>query len=280
MSQNFVIPLLTGYLGFSLEDIKPERDFPARDIFYGRKKISSKDLPESQRPDYVICIKDFSNPKFVLESKAPNENLEKHLKQLQSYALGVGVNFLVITNGISLRIYDVNNLIFMAKNIEDLDLNFDIVKRILCREVQAASSPIEIIKNIDLDKALGKTSIEEEKRRLQLRISDFQEYLKNVKEEFQDWQIPREFQTLFSKIEQYPPDKLHRFKIYGISKISIRDEKNYTLAEIDQKFNTPIKIFIGPSGIGKTTLLKYIAYLKAKDCLNLHTVEIPIYISS
>lgn len=281
VSQNFVIPLLTGYLGFSSEDIKPERDFPARDIFYGRKKISSKDLPESQRPDYVICINDISNPKFVLESKATNEKLAKHLKQLQSYALGVGVNFLVITNGVGLRIYDVNILIFEAKNIEELDLNFDTFKSLLCKEVQARDSPIEIIKRIDIDKALGKSSkqlIEEEKRKQQLKISDFQEYLKNVKEEFQDWQIPREFQTLFSKIEQYPPDKLHRFKIYGISKISIKDEKNYTLAEIDQKFNTPIKIFIGPSGIGKTTLLKYIAYLKASDCLKLHNAEIPIYI--
>lgn len=281
VSQNFVIPLLTGYLGFSLEDIKPERDFPARDIFYGRKKISSKDLPESQRPDYVICINDISNPKFVFESKAPNENLEKHLKQLQSYALGVGVNFLVITNGVSLRIYDVNNLILMVNNIEELDLNFDIIKRILCKEVQAGSSPIEIIKDIDLDKALGKTSkqlIEEEKRKLQLRISDFQEYLKNVKEEFKDWQIPRDFQDLSLKIEQYPPDRLHRFKIYKMSKISLGEEKSYTLSEIEQKFNTPIKIFIGPSGIGKTTLLKYITYLKASDCLNLHNAEIPIYI--
>lgn len=281
VSQNFVIPLLTGYLGFSLEDIKPERDFPARDIFYGKKKISSKDLPKSQRPDYVICINDISNPKFVFESKAPNENLEKHLKQLQSYALGVGVNFLAITNGISLKIYDVNNLIFMAKNIDDLDLNFDIVKRILCKEVQAGYSPTEIIKDIDLDKALGKTSkqlIEEEKRKLQLRISDFQEYLKNVKEEFKDWQIPREFQSLSLKIEQYRPDRLHRFKIYNMSKIGFEDEKSYTLFEIEQKFNTPIKIFIGPSGIGKTTLLKYITYLKANDCLNLHNDEIPIYI--
>ncbi|MCX9012075.1 MAG: HEAT repeat domain-containing protein [Candidatus Methanoperedens sp.] len=281
VSQNFVITLLTKYLGFSLEDIKPERDFPARDIFYGRKKINSKDFPKSQRPDYVICINDISNPKFVVESKAPSEELEKHLPQMQSYSLGVGVNLLVITNGVSLRIYDVNNLIFKANNIEDLDLNFDIVKKILCKEVQACSSPLEIIKSIDIDKALGKSSIqliEEEKRKLQLKISDFQEYLKNVKEQFQDWQIPREFQAFSLKIEQYPPDRLHRFKIYKMSKISLGEEKSYTFAEIEQKFNTPIKIFIGPSGIGKTTLLKYIAYLKASDCLNLHNVEIPIYI--
>ena len=281
VSQNFVRPLLTEYLGYSLEDIKPERDFPAKDIFYGRKKISSKDLPKSQRPDYVICINDVSNPKFVLESKAPNEKLENHLKQLQSYALGVGVNFLVITNGISLCIYDVNNLIFRAHNIGDLDLRFEEVIKILCKEVQARESPLEIIRAIDINNALGKSSneiIKDEKRKLKLRISDFQKYLANVKEEFKDWQIPREFQALSLRIEQYPPDKLHRFKIYGISKISMGEEKKYTLAELDHKFNTPAKIFIGPSGIGKTTLLKYITYLKATDCLNLHNAEIPIYI--
>ena len=127
VSQNFVIPLLTKYLGFSLEDIKPERYFPAKDIFYGRKKLcSTKDLPESQRPDYVVCIKDILNPRFIVDSKAPNESLEKHLPQLKSYSIGVGVNILVITNGVGFRIYDVNNLMFKANNIEELDLKFNI----------------------------------------------------------------------------------------------------------------------------------------------------------
>lgn len=281
VNQKFVIPLLTKYLGYSIEDIKPEIEFPAEPIFFGHKHFGSNGYPKYQRPDYVICINDISNPRFILESKAPTEELEKHLSQMRSYALGVGVNLLVIANGISLRIYDVNNLIFEAKSIEDLDLNFDIIKKLLSKEVQSYSSPVEIIKSIDIDKALGKSPIQliqEEKRKLQLKISDFQEYLKNVKEEFQNWQIPREFQALSFKIEQYPPDRLHRFKIYKMPKISLGEEKSYTLTEIEQKFNTPIKIFIGPSGIGKTTLLKYITYLKASNCLNLHNAEIPIYI--
>lgn len=277
VNQKFVIPLLTKYLDFSLDDIKPEREFPAKPIFFGHKNFGSKGSPKYQRPDYVICINDISNPKFVLESKAPNERLEEHLEQMRSYSLGVGVDLLVITNGICLRIYDGHKPLFEAKTIQELDLRFEEVRKILCKEVQARDSPLEIIKAIDIDKS-SEQIIEEEKRKLQLKISDFQEYLKNVKEEFKDWQIPREFQTLSSKIEQYPPDKLHRFKTYGISKISLRDEKNYTLAEIDQKFNTLVKIFIGPSGIGKTTLLKYITYIKASDCLNLHNIEIPIYI--
>ena len=282
VSQNFVIPLLTKYLGFSSEDIKPERNFPARDIFYGRKKLCSKDLPKSQRPDYVICINDVSNPKFVVESKALNEDLEQHLPQLKSYAIGVGVNFLVITNGVGFRIYDVNHLIFKANNIEELDLRFNGLKEILSKDVQSSKSFIEIIKSVDIDKALDKSSeriIEEEKKKRQLKISDFEEYLKYLEREFQNWQIPREFQTLsYLEIEQYPPDRLHRFQIHETSRFGIRDEKIYILAEIEQKFNTPIKIFIGPSGIGKTTLLKYITYTKTRECLSLQNTEIPIYI--
>lgn len=282
VNQNFVIPLLTKYLGFSLEDIKPERDFPAKDIFYGRKKISSKELPVSQRPDFVICINDILNPKYVVDGKAPNEPLTKHLPQLISYAIGVGVNFLVITNGRSLRIYDVNLLIFEAKDIAALDLKFNIVKKILCKEVQSSYSPIEIIQGVDIDKALDKSLEqikEQEKIKRQLKISDFQEYLRYVKREFQNWQIPREFQSSFySEIQQYPPDKLHRFQIYEISRFGVRDEKKYILTEIEQKFNTPIKVFIGSSGVGKTTLLKYITYMKAGACLSLHNPEIPVYI--
>jgi HEAT repeat protein len=283
VSQNFVIPLLTKYLGFSSEDIKPERNFSARDIFYGRNKLSeTKNLRKSQRPDYVVCINDISNPKFVVESKAPNEDLEKHLPQLKSYAIGVGVNFLVITNGVGFRIYDVNHLIFEANDIKELDLKFNIVKETLSKDVQSSKSPIEIIKNVDIDKALDKSSeqiIEEERRKRHLKISDFEEYLKYLEREFQNWQIPREFQFLPDlKIEQYFPDRLHRFQIYETQKFGKRDEKKYILAEIEQKFNTPIKIFIGPSGIGKTTLLKYITYIKTRDCLSFQNTEIPIYI--
>jgi hypothetical protein len=282
VSQNFVMPLLTQYLGFSLKDIKPEKNFPARYIFYGRKKLCSKDLPKGQRPDYVVCINDVSNPKFVVESKAPNEDLGKHLSQLRSYASGVKVNSLVITNGVGFRIYDVNHLIFEANNIEELDLKFKILKEILSKDVQSSKSFIEIIKSVDIDKALDKSSeqiIEGEKRKRQLKLSDFEEYLKYLEREFQNWQIPREFQSLsYLEIEQYPPDRLHRFSIYDTSKFRVRGKKIYTLSEIEQKFNTPIKIFIGSSGIGKTTLLKYIAYSKTRECLSLQNTEIPIYI--
>ncbi len=97
VSLKFVMPLLTEHLGFSREDIKPERYYPERSVSRGKKKISSKFFPKGQRPDFVICINDISNPKFVLESKAPGEELEKHLSQLQSYTLCVGVDLLVIT---------------------------------------------------------------------------------------------------------------------------------------------------------------------------------------
>ena len=140
VSHTFVMPLLTEYLGFSSEDIKPERDFPAKAIFYGRTELcKTKNLRKSQRPDFVVCIN--SNPKFIVESKAPSEDLEKHLPQLKSYAIGVGVNILVITNGIGFKIYDVNHLIFEANNIEELDLKFNILKEILTKMFNLLNLP-------------------------------------------------------------------------------------------------------------------------------------------
>ncbi len=277
VNQNFVIPLLTKYLGYSLEDIKPERDYPARDIFFGRRKTDPKDSFRSQRPDYVVCIGDVSNPRFVVESKAPNEDLETYLPQMKSYAIGVGVNFLIITNGISLRIYDVNQLLFEAKSIDELDLRFGEVKKILHRDIQCSCSFPEIMQNIDIDSGKSPEQIiEGEKQKRQIEISDFEGYLKYVEKEFQNWQIPRELEYL--EIEKYPPDRLLKFYIHKPSEFGDLDEKKYVLSEIDQIFNAPIKIFIGSSGIGKTTLLKYITYIKACECLNLRNTEIPVYV--
>ena len=281
VNHRFVIPLLTKFLCYSLEDIFPERNYPAKDLYYGRKSTSSEKLPTSQRPDFVVCIDDISNPKFVLESKAPGEDLEKHLKQMKSYAIGVGINFIVITNGKSLRIYDVNEKIFEANDIAELDIRFDYVEKILSKEVHLRSTSSHILQGIDLDKSLG-ISVEqiadEEKRKIDLEISDFKVYLEHLEEEFTDWQVPREFHSLYdSEIVQYPPNKLHKFRIYESSKIDSSDQKEYSFEEIEQKFRNP-KVIFGESGIGKTTLLKYLVYSKATLCLKSLSSQIPVYV--
>lgn len=280
VEQNFVMPLLTQYLGYSLADIKPKQYFSTKHIFVGHKEVDLEGFPEGLRPDFVVCINDI--PKFIIETKKPDENLDKHLPQMKSYLL-TDVNFLVITNGNRLRIYDANEILFEAESIEELDVKFDLVRTLLSKEAHSSFSPIELVQSIDLIKSLGKTEqqiIEEEKRKRLLKISDFRKYLETVEQEFQDWQIPREFQSLPDfPVEQYPPDRLHRFQIYEISKFTRRDEEKYILPEVEQNFGTPVKIFIGPSGIGKTTLLKYMTYIQASACLSLHSEEIPVFIS-
>jgi hypothetical protein len=150
VSQNFIIPLLTEFLGFSRDDIKPEQDYPAFEIYYGRRSFSSDKLPKSQKPDYVVCNGTIDKPKFVVESKGPEEKLDNHLKQMKSYAIGVGVNFIVMTNGKSLLINNVNDSIFFTETIEDLDIKSGILLSILGKEVQTAKSHTELFRQFTL----------------------------------------------------------------------------------------------------------------------------------
>lgn len=282
VNNKFVLPFLTDFLGYSLDkDIYAEVNYPAKNIHYGRKFFSSKSIPSSQRPDFVICIDDVQNPKFVLESKAPEEDLENHLSQLKSYTLGVGVNLLVITNGVDFRIYDVNELLFKANNIGELDVNFALICDILSKEVIKNKTVLQIIQDIDFTKSLvlSAEQIESnEKEQIRLEISDFKDYLENMKEEFVNWQIPREFHSLYgSEIMKYPPDKLHRFQVYEHAKSQSYKEKEYTFDEINSKSKN-IKVLLGKSGIGKTTLMKYLCYSKTVSCLDFTSSAIPIYI--
>lgn len=286
VSQNFIVPLLTNFLGYSLQEIIPEENFPIFDVQGNRnKKVRSDKLPKNQRPDFVVCLESPQNPKFVVESKASSEDLEKHKPQSLAYVIGTGVNFIVSTNGTEFRIYYANDLVFEAKNIEELDLNFDILKEILSRDAHIKHSPQEIFQRIDLKKSLSKTTAQEndeELTRKRLKISDFTFYLKNVRDAFQNWQIPGEFHLGDGfDIQQYPPDKLLRFQNYDPNDNSFSNTKDrdiYSLPDIEEKVKSKNKIFIGNSGIGKTTFLKYLTWVKSNECLEYQNTLIPVYI--
>ncbi|WP_269851735.1 type I restriction endonuclease [Methanosarcina horonobensis] len=116
VNQNFIVPLLTDFLGYSLAEIIPEKNFTIFDVPCNRyKKVRSDELPKNQRPDFVVCLESPQNPKFVVESKASNEDLVKHKPQSLAYVIGTGVNFIVSTNGTEFRIYYANDLVFEAK---------------------------------------------------------------------------------------------------------------------------------------------------------------------
>ena len=269
VTNNFVIPLFTEFLGYKVEELLPEERYPARDFYKGVKKYEEASKQLSVKPDFVICIDvNINAPKFLLDTKSPKENIDNHLGQLKSYAHCVGVNIIVITNGTSLKIFDVNDIIFEAETIEELDLKFEELQKILSRDVQISKSTVEIIKNIDFSKSLNKNTkqvVEETKQKRKVKISDFNKYLIYVKDKFTNWQIPEEFSNQLNfKIEKYSPKKLHRFKQFDNTESPVfKDNYTYTFQEIEQKFSNISKlVFIGSSGIGKTTFLKYVAHVK------------------
>ncbi|QLH74550.1 MAG: type I restriction enzyme HsdR N-terminal domain-containing protein [Methanomassiliicoccales archaeon] len=279
VSQNFIIPLLTELLGYSREDIKPEKEYPVFKINYGRRSFSSDKLPKSQKPDYVVCNGTTDKPKFVVESKGPEEKLDNHLKQMTSYAIGVGVNFIVMTNGKSLMVNDVNEPIFFAETMEDLDIKSEILIHILSKDIQTTKKHAEIIQTINLKESLGMMYAGDDASFLKLQLSDFLSYLKKINEDLFDWQVPFEMESgIGQNIEQYPPEKMLQFRRKGLEGGIKDNTEKISLLDLINKDYGKIRIIIGPSGIGKSTTLRYLAYQKSTECLRGQSPLIPVYI--
>lgn len=278
VSLKFTIPLLTSFLGFLKTDIIPEHDYPARDLFYGRRKLSTKDLPESQRPDFVVCLGSLDKACYVVDSKAPTENLDNHLDQLKSYSLGAKVNFLVITNGTALRIYYGQEEILNLTDLMQLDIFFPIVLKLLSKEVHLKNTPLQIIQALDLQeinktkKDLTNTS----KGRIRLEISDYFQYLSALEKELEEWHFPNDFARSLG-ISKFSPSELHSFRMSSL-KEEESVSKILTARRVLDDFDSRVKIIHGPSGIGKTTLLRFWGYTQAKKCIDLVDATIPVLV--
>ena len=170
VSQNFIIPLLETFLKYSSLEIIPEKHFPAKDIYSGVNFAGGGSKGLTHRPDYVVCIEgDHSKARFIIDSKGPDQKILEHLGQLRSYATSVGQNFLMITNGYELMVYDVNTLIFHSTGIEDLQLKFDELRILLGRKNQLIKSSVEILKEFNFDKAVAKGDNDKINRDIQRR---------------------------------------------------------------------------------------------------------------
>lgn len=282
VKQNFVIPLLSEFLGYSLNEILPEQKFPARDVHSGvYLKGDTKGL--TNKPDYIICLNgEIENPKIILDAKDQKEDIDKHLPQIKSYTLSVGINLIVITNGVQIKVLNSNDLIFKSNNIGELDERFEQLYLILGRQNQAIKTLKEIITGIDEKIALGlndKDALDKDILRKRIELSDFSKYLSSVKKHYEHWQIPSDFQGLNNiKIEAFNPTGLHYFHLF-IDDNEIDEKKEFTYFQLIREFKSNIKIFIGETGIGKTTLLKYLTYQNAISCIELKQVQIPVYIA-
>lgn len=285
VSQNFILPLLIEFLGYSNIEIIPEKMFPAQDIYSGVNfsKEGSKGL--THRPDFIICIDgDYSKSRLIIDSKGPGQKLLDHIGQLKSYATSVGNNFLMITNGKELLVYDVNNLIFRAEGLEDLQLKLDVLISLIGRKNQLSKSYIEILKEFNYDKAVSlsaKEIISEKNLKRELQISDFKAYLKAVKEKYTNWHLPSDRFKAISNIElkKIDPNYLLHFKLHTVNEPFNNEEKKFKFVQIESTYNIYKKVFVGETGSGKTSFLKFLNYRTAENALDGIDVKIPIYIA-
>lgn len=285
VSQNFILPILQEYLGYSSIEIIPENHYPAKNIYSGVKFSEGGSKSIKHRPDFVVCLDgDLNDVRFIIDSKAPNERIDDHLGQLQSYSLSVGINLLMITNGKEIQVYDVNHLLFHSNDIEELQFKIKYLNDLLGRNNQSLKTATDIIKNFDYKSALSISDqdlIDREVQRKKLLLSDFQDYLESLVKRFVDWHLPaRQFQGFDNlNLHKIDPNYLFSFRNRNSDSLKSSKEKPIKLPQIETDRALNIKIFIGETGSGKSCLLKFLTYKTAQNCLTYRDTKIPVFIS-
>lgn len=103
VEQFFVIRLLKD-LGFKDSEIQTKKSIKELAIGKGSKK-------ENYKPDYAIKLK--NKPRFLIDAKDPNEEIDGYLYQISGYALSLNQKFedvkpvkiCILTNGIISKVY-------------------------------------------------------------------------------------------------------------------------------------------------------------------------------
>lgn len=281
VKQNFLIPLLQDFLGYDLTEIIPEQKYPARKVHSGVYKIGdTKGL--INKPDYVVCIDgDLDKPNFLIDAKGPKEAINNHLDQIKSYTLSVGVNLIVMTNGQELLVLNSNEPLFSARNLHELEVGFDELYRILSRDSQSSKTLHQIIASINYSIALGLSAAdveEADKLRRQAFIQGFRSYLESVEVDFAAWQLPYG-SVLLKEMDVKPidPEVLYSLRLdYRASEVA--SGPSYSCNQLLNDFNARVRVVLGESGIGKTTLLRYLAHSESSKTLRLEQARIPVYI--
>lgn len=283
VSQNFVVPLLETFLGYQKSEIIPEKNFPVKDAYSGVQRLPNASKFFNHRPDYVVCI-DGNTDKvnFIIDSKAPGEDINEHIAQLRSYSTTVGQNFLVITNGSAVQVHNANEVIFFAENISEFQIKWEHFYKLLSRAQQLRKNAIELLQELDYQAAITISPInarQTERSGKQILLADFLPYLRTLEQQFRDWHLPSEdFKGLANlDVKKLDPRELLSFTLYEPYEKDY-NKSIYKLPAIQSDFSARLKIFVGVTGIGKTTLLKFLAAEAAKDCLNYLFTVIPVYI--
>lgn len=284
VSQNFLLPLLQGYLGYDLREIVPEMYFPAKDLYSGVNYSPGGSKGLKHKPDYVICINgDTSMARFIIDSKAPTESIDDNLGQLRSYANSVGKNFVMMTNGKELKVFDVNNLIFHTTDIAELQIKIEHLVTILGKNNQTLKSEIEILREFDYENAISNNSSKADLaiRQKQILLADFDTYLRKIAQDFEFWHLPTsQFHAINNlELRKLDPNLHLSFRLYALPDDRSPELKILKLFNIEQDYDIRVKILIGETGTGKTSLLKFLCRKKAQQCILMKESQIPVFIS-
>jgi hypothetical protein len=282
VSQNFLIPLLTEFLEYRENEILPEYLVPAFEIPLNRERSVSTDLlPAKAKPDYVVTING-QEKVLVCDSKGPNESLDDYLHQLIAYCIALRTNLLLTTNGTEVRVYNANTLVFESENVEELDLSFPQLYKLLNRTDAAEYTDVERIQTLDLPLSLNKDSEtlrEERRHRVAIALSDFAQYIKEVAQTAATLELPIPIRSAFeTDLRRFPAEKLYSFQEYHSEGLSLTSSKSLSYRTILHEIpGTPL-LLIGESGIGKTSLLQQLLSDHAQLCLEYNSDVVPVLV--
>jgi hypothetical protein len=282
VSQNFLIPLLTEFLGYRRDEILPEHVITAFHIPQSREgEVSTASLPPKARPDYIVTINGQERV-LVCDGKGPNESLDDYLHQLLAYCIALRTNLLLTTNGTELRVYSANDLVFKSTSLEKLDLRFSELYKLLNRTDAAKHTAVERIQTLDLSRSLGKDSEAlriERHRQVAVALSDFTEYLRTVSQTPETLELPVPIRSAFeSDLQHFPAEELYSFQEYVRGDLERARGRPISYRAILQEApKTPI-LLVGESGIGKTSLLQQILLGKVRTCLEHSSDVVPVLV--
>ncbi|KKK57654.1 hypothetical protein LCGC14_3052300, partial [marine sediment metagenome] len=170
-------------------------------------------------------------------------HISHYKNQLHGYAVAVGTNTIVITNGNQFDIYEGVEKLVECKNLEDIDIKLDNIRTLLHKKNQEKSFITRIIE-------FGKEW--NQKTKINLPTSDYVEYLKRNSDLDETISVLGE---AFPRITDY---NLFQFKIEDHQVLSLHELiSNYIVYSKSNRL-----ILKGTSGVGKTEFVNYlISYL-------------------